>query len=459
MNIQSIKRAVEFVDGTLDEEKRTSTSLLESINLPRQFKKENFADYIDPEDIKLIRSVLTKEELSLISKRDATYINDLSLMRSSEAKAMGQARSKGTLQQFLDSQNVNTNRAGRSTNKIVQEMHGTFGGSRLKLIHVLPCIIDSFVWRPAKKQNLGDWVRNDSGFELISDAIGFEANGTTQCVDLAYYQGVMYNLFPDDSSLQVISTDHEHAWKNVSNEGRLDQFLREFMSTSEIVDCLSTHMDSASIGDSHVSDGNIRNVEETEAITFNSKIVNETGLSEDQVETVLAALSDQLIAGLKNKGIFNFFNLADIRYSVRPASSMKGKHPFTGEEQEFKTPEKARISLESGFPASSFKKTELKDNYKNIFNMEALTDRCGLSESIVASVVTSFYGHLILELIDKGNVRLFNLASIRYRVRPAKQASTHTNPLNGEEYVSEETPEMIKFSMYEKNNILKALGH
>jgi len=79
-----------------------------------------------------------------------------------------------------------------------------------------------------------------------------------------------------------------------------------------------------------------------------AQIAEKSGLSESEVESVIEALSDQLISDLRGMGLFNLFNLADITPVVHPGKEARlGTNPFTGEEQEFKAkPVKIRVKID-----------------------------------------------------------------------------------------------------------------
>jgi len=79
-----------------------------------------------------------------------------------------------------------------------------------------------------------------------------------------------------------------------------------------------------------------------------AQLAEKSGLSESEVESVIEALSDQLISDLRGMGLFNLFNLADIATVVHPGKEARmATNPFTGKEQEFKAkPVKIRVKID-----------------------------------------------------------------------------------------------------------------
>ena len=118
------------------------------------------------------------------------------------------------------------------------DIRARFLDKHLGLFTLLGCFFDKFIWRPGE-QILYDYIQDESDFEYVSQIVGLELCDDARYLELAYYLGHFFCMFPQDRNLQVISTDHESTWLNADNRGTVEQFFEEFMTTEEIVHSLS----------------------------------------------------------------------------------------------------------------------------------------------------------------------------------------------------------------------------
>lgn len=250
MPIPDLDKIVASLDGEM-EPTDTLEDELKSIALPPLFRSDD-DEWLD---VELLRSSLTASEVSLISNQDADYISELRRQQRDNARLLKVARETGTLAQ---APGVFTSPARRTywelsrlrrdadrtekVRKFSEKLRADLDSPDAALHTFLQATNESFIWRPGTQQ-CREFLPGDESRAAVGQLIGAPVEVDDVFIEVAYYWGILYNIFPKDRhpSPLVIRTDHETSWEpyDICSSGSLNEFLSGFLDVASIVATLA----------------------------------------------------------------------------------------------------------------------------------------------------------------------------------------------------------------------------